>query len=35
VVTQHIKDPEIIELLATEFEKIMMNPPATQAGDKK
>lgn len=35
VVTQHIKDPEVIELIATEFEKIMMNPPDAQEGDKK
>jgi hypothetical protein len=33
VVTQHIKDPEVIEVIATEFEKIMTNPP--EANDFK
>lgn len=35
VVTQYIKEPEIIEIIATEFERIMMNPPEQQEGDKK
>lgn len=27
VITLHIKEPELIETIATEFEKIMLNPP--------